>query len=530
MSDFDAIVVGAGFSGLRTLLELRERGLTARLFEAGTDVGGTWYWNRYPGARTDTESWCYAYQFSPELQREWTWTERFPTQPETLEYLRHVADRFDLRRDIVFETTVDSAHYDEAASQWIITTNAREAVTATYFIPATGVLSVPYKPDFPGLEDFTGEWVLTGNWPKEGVQTAGKRVICIGTGASGVQVIPIVAKTAEHLTVMQRTPNYVLPGRNFPLSDDDRRDIQANYDQIWAQVKEHFFAFPMSSSGRLATTSSDEERRKVFEQGWEIGGFRFAFETFDDILVSLEANEYASEFVRDKIRSIVDDPDTAELLCPKDYPLFGKRPPLGHFYYEAFNRPNVSLVDVRDNPITAITTNGVRTADGTVHEADLIIFATGFDAGTGALTRIDVRGRGGVSLAEKWSEGPRTHLGIAVDGFPNMFLVAGPQTSFANIPPVIEGVVRWIGDAIDHLQSQDLAVIEATSAGAEGWDQQVQGAVNATVLLHGKNSWFLGDNIPGKPHRVLYYFGGASNYRRACEAVAESGYEGFVLT
>ncbi|HZZ46474.1 MAG TPA: NAD(P)/FAD-dependent oxidoreductase [Pseudonocardia sp.] len=529
MTDFDAIVVGAGFSGLRMLHELREQGLSVRVYEAGTDVGGTWYWNRYPGARTDTESWCYAYQFSSELQRDWNWTERFPTQREAHEYLRHVADRFDMRRDIRFETRVTAAHYDEAANTWSVTTDAGDTLTCTYFIPAPGPLSLPYKPDFPGLDDFTGEWVITGNWPKEGVDVAGKRVVCIGTGATAVQVIPIVAKSAGKLTVLQRTPNYVMPARNFPLSDDDRQEIQANYEAIWQQANEHFFAFPMTPSGRRATEHSEEERRKIFEQGWETGGFRFIFETFDDLITDLQANEYASEFVRDKIRSIVNDPETAELLCPKDYPLAGKRPPLGHFYYETFNRPNVELVDVRTNPISGITANGVRTEDGTVHEADVIIFATGFDAVTGSLTSMDIRGRGGVSLAEKWAGGPRTHLGIGVEDFPNMFLVAGPQTSFANLPPVIEGIASWIGGAIRHLRSNGLATMEATPGGTERWVEHVQELVDATVLPHGKNSWFLGDNIPGKPHVVLYYFGGAGAYRRECESVAEAGYQGFAL-
>jgi cyclohexanone monooxygenase len=529
MSEFDAIVIGAGFSGLRVLHELREQGLSVRAFEIGTDVGGTWYWNRYPGARTDTESWCYAYQFSKELQQEWRWTERFPTQQEALEYLRHVADRFDMRKDIAFGTRVTAAHYDEATNRWSVTTDGGDTHTCTYFIPAPGPLFLAYKPDFPGLDGFTGQWVVTGRWPKEGVDVAGKRVVCIGTGATAVQVIPIVAKTAARLTVLQRTPNYVMPARNYVLTNDERQEIQQNYDAIWAEANEHFFGFPMSPSGRLATEASEEERQKIFEQGWEIGGFRFVFETFDDLITDMKANEYAAEFVREKIRAIVDDPQTAELLCPKDYPLAGKRPPLGHFYYETFNRPNVRLDDVRDNPITGITENGVRTEDGTVHDADVIIFATGFDAVTGALTNIDIRGRGGVGLADAWAHGPRTYLGLGVVDFPNMFPVCGPQTSFANLPVVIEGMAAWIGGAIRYMRENGVATMEATPDAVDRWGRRVQELVDATVLAHGRNSWFLGANIPGKPRVVQYYFGGSGRYRKECEEVADAGYPGFAL-
>ncbi|MDN5938485.1 MAG: NAD(P)/FAD-dependent oxidoreductase [Salinisphaera sp.] len=529
-NQLDAIVVGAGFSGLRVLHEMREQGLSVQVFEAGTDVGGTWYWNRYPGARTDTESWCYAYQFSKEIQDEWVWTERFPTQPQAQAYLQFVVERLDMRKDIAFQTRVNAAHYDEARNLWSVTTDAGETYTCSYFIPAPGPLSLPYKPDFPGLDGFTGEWVITGKWPKEGLDVTGKRVVCIGAGATAVQVIPIVAKTAGHLTVLQRTPNYVMPARNYPLTDDDRQEIHANYDTIWAQANEQFFGMPMPPSGRLATEAGAAERQQIFEWGWEIGGFRFLFQTFDDLITDLTANEYAAEFVREKIRAIVNDPVTAELLCPKDYPLAGKRPPLGHFYYETYNRDNVSLVDVRDNPITQITADGVCTEDGTVHAADVIIFATGFDAVTGPLTAMDIRGRGGVSLAEKWAQGPRTYLGLEVDGFPNMFPMCGPQTSFANLPPVLEGIAAWIGNAIRYMRQNDLTAMEPTPDAVEHWDQRVREIVKATVLPHGPNSWFLGANIPGKPQVVQYYFGGAGAYRQECEAAAQSGYEGFVFS
>jgi cyclohexanone monooxygenase len=526
---FDAVVVGAGFAGLSVLNELRGQGLSVHVIEQGTDVGGTWYWNRYPGARTDSESWVYAYSFSKELQDDWDWTERFPTQPETLSYLRHVADRFDMRKDIEFGTRVTSAHYDEAANTWAVTTSKGETHTCTYFIPACGPLSVPYRPDFPGIDDYTGEWYLTGHWPKDGVDFTGKKVICIGTGATAVQVIPIVAKTAAELTVFQRTPNYVLPARNYVLSDDERQEIRANYDAIWAQSREHFFAFPMSPAGQFATQVSDEERQKVLERGWEIGGFRFIFETFDDIIVDYKANEYAAEFVRNKIRAVVNDPETAELLCPKDYPLAGKRPPLGHFYYETFNRDNVHLVDARTNPIEEITATGLRTSAGS-YDADMIIFATGFDAVTGSLSGIDIRGRDGAALNDRWEGGPRTHLGIGVDGFPNMFLIGGPQTPFANLPVVIEGITSYVGRAVKHLRENDLAAAEATPEAVEEWCKHMDVLLNETVLPLGRNSWFLGDNIPGKPHVVLFHFGGAGVYRKECEASADAGFEGFALS
>ncbi|HEY2202892.1 MAG TPA: NAD(P)/FAD-dependent oxidoreductase [Pseudonocardia sp.] len=525
----DAVVVGAGFGGLRMLHELRRLGLSATVLEAGSDVGGTWYWNRYPGARTDSESWVYAFSFSKELQDSWDWTERFPAQPEALAYLQHAADRFDMRRDIRLRTRVRSAVYDEASRTWTVTTDQGQTLTCTYFITAAGLLSQPYRPPFPGLDDFEGEWHVTGHWPKDGVDVAGKRVAVIGTGATAVQVIPIVAHTAAHLTVFQRTPNYVLPARNYTLTDDERRSIRANYESIWRKTREHFFAFAMDYTGRTVDDVTPEEHQKILEGGWEAGGFRFIFETFDDIFVDERSNEAAAEFVRNKIRAIVKDPETAELLCPKDYPLAGKRPPLGHFYYETFNRDNVSLVDVNESPIEGITATGVRTATGE-HEADIIIFATGFDAVTGSLTTMDIRGRNGTTLTEKWQAGPRTHLGIAVDEFPNMFMICGPQTPFANIPVVIDGIVEWIGGAIRHLRDNDVCAMEAAPEAVDHWRRHMDDLVNATVLPKGRNSWFLGDNIPGKPHVVLFYFGGAGAYRKECQEAADRGFEGFALS
>jgi cation diffusion facilitator CzcD-associated flavoprotein CzcO len=529
MIDFDAIVIGAGFGGIRMLHELRQLGVSARVFEAGSDVGGTWYWNRYPGARTDSESWVYAYSFSKELQDDWSWSERFPPQAETLDYLRHVVDRFDMRKDIQFHTRVESALYDESSKSWTVTTDRGQAYGCKYLIAAVGVLSKPYLPPFPGVESFAGEWYVTGRWPKERVDFAGKRVAVIGTGATAVQAIPIIAHTAAHVTVFQRTPNYVLPARNGPLTEDELQSIRANYEAIWDQARGHFFGFAMDPAGRTAADVTPEEHQKILERGWETGGFRFIFESFDDIFTDEKSNAVASEFVRNKIRAIVKDPATAELLCPKDYPLAGKRPPLGHFYYETFNRPNVTLVDVSQKPITEITQKGVRTG-GKEYEADIIVFATGFDAATGTLKSMDVRGRRGVAIADKWKDGPRTYLGITVDDFPNFFMVCGPQSPFANIPVVIDGMVDWIGKAIRHLRDNGIGAIEATPQAVESWRRHMDELVNATVLPKGKRSWFLGDNIPGKPHAVLFHFGGAGVYRRECEAVADRGFEGFSVT
>ena len=528
-TDFDAIVIGAGFGGLRMLHELRQLGLSVKVIEAASDVGGTWYWNRYPGARTDSESWVYAYSFSKELQDEWNWSERFPAQAETLSYLQHVVGRFDMRKHIEFDTRVESAVYDEPANLWKITTDDGETYACTYLITAVGVLSLPYKPPFPGLESFEGEWYVTGRWPKEPVDFTGKRVAVIGTGATAVQAIPIIAHTAAHLTVFQRTPNYVLPARNYTMTEDERQAIRTSYDAIWEQARTHFFGFAMPFAGRTAADVTPEEHQRILEGGWEIGGFRFIFETFDDIFTDEKSNDVASEFVRNKIRAIVKDKATAELLCPKDYPLAGKRPPLGHFYYETFNRENVTLVDVSENPITEITRKGLRTASRE-YEADIIVFATGFDAVTGTLRAMDIRGKGGATIKEKWQDGPRTYLGIGVDGFPNMFMICGPQSPFANIPVVIDGIVDWIGRAIGHMRDDRIDTMEATPEAVDEWRRHMDELVNATVLPRGKRSWFLGDNIPGKPHVVLFYFGGAGAYRQECQAVAARGYEGFATS
>ena len=527
-TEFDTVIVGAGFGGLRMLHEMRELGLSAVAIESGSDVGGTWYWNRYPGARTDSESWMYAFPI-PEIQEEWNWTERYPTQPEALGYLNFLADRLDLRRDIRFHTRVTAAEFHEEKQIWTVHTDAGDTLTCTYFVPAAGPLNVPYMPDFDGLADFQGEWHVSGRWPHEGVDFKDKKVAVIGTGATAVQIIPVIAHTAAEVTVFQRTPNYVLPARNYTLSDEQRQGIRADYDRIWEQCRKHFFGFDMQPAGRTIHDVTAEEAQKILEWGWETGGFRFIFETFDDILVDPKSNKVVADFARDKIRSIVKDPETAELLCPKDYPIVGKRPPLGHFYYEAFNRDNVHLVDVSTTPISRITPTGVAVGDQE-YEVDIIIFATGFDGQTGSYTGLDIRGRDGVKLSDKWADGPRTHLGIGVDGFPNMFMVGGPQAPFANFPVIIDGVADWIGRAIRFMNDRGIKSIEPRPEAVEGWRQKVNAIVDATVLSEGPHSWFLGTNIPGKPKAALFYFAGVGAYRDDCNEVADRDFDSFALS
>ena len=526
---FDAIVIGAGFGGLRVLHEMRRLGLSTRVFEAGDDVGGVWYWNRYPGARTDSEAWAYCYSFSKELEDEWVWPERMPTWDQVLAYLRHVADRFDLRREIQFGTRITSAHYNESTGLWEVRSEKGESFTARFFISATGLLTVPIDPPFPGLESFKGEVYKSCRWPHHKVEFAGKRVAMIGSGSTAVQILPMVAHTAKQATLFQRTPNYVLPGRNHPLDDNQRAGLKANREAIWDEVRSQVFAFPMPAAGRTFHATPPEQRHAIFEAGWEDGGFRFVFTTFDDLLVDAEANAAAAEFLRGKIRSIVKDPKLAELLCPK-YSFGLKRPPLGNFYYETFNRPNVRVVDLSNNPIECITPNGVKTG-GKEYEFDMLIFAIGFDAMTGSLTQMDIRGKGGQSIKNRWEAGPRTNLGITVDGFPNFFMISGPHSPFANIPPIIEGTVDWIGRAIEQVQAQGKKSIEPTAPAVEQWGHHIQELLDATLLGAGieVNSWYLGANVPGKAHSVLFYFGGAGAYFKELHESFEQRFPGFVF-
>lgn len=531
-TDFDAVVVGAGFSGLRMLIELRRLGLSAVAVEAGTDVGGTWYWNRYPGARTDSESWSYCFSSFPELLEEWTWKERYPKQQEVLDYQRFVADKFDLRKDIRFSTRVESATYDARSNTWSVRTDTGDTLRCTYFITGLGHLSVPHKPQFTGIDSFAGEVYVTGNWPKEPVDFAGKRVGVIGAGASAVQAIPVIAEEAAHLTVFQRTPNFVVPAQNHPLSEEQVAQIKADYPAIWQKAQSHVFGFPMSPAGRVYDDVTDEEREQVFEQGWRDGGFHYVFETFDDILIDQRSNDAASEFIRGKIRETVKDPVTAELLCPKGYPYVAKRPPAGHGYYETYNRDDVTLVDVLSDPIAEIVPGGVRTASGAEHQVDVLVFATGFDAVTGALEKIDIAGVDGRRLTDEWREGPQTYLGISNPGFPNLLFICGPQSAYANIPVVVEKVVWTLGQALERMGEQGLDRIEATPEAAAAWKAHLDEVLHMTLIPQGEKvgSWYLGANIPGKPRSPLFYFGGAGAYAQWLDGVVAKDFDGFVLS
>jgi len=528
---FDALVIGAGFSGLYQLLCLRDRlGLSVRVLEAADGVGGTWYWNRYPGARCDSESHSYCYSFSAELMREWEWSERYPGPPEILRYLNHVAERFDLKRDIRFNTRVRSAHYDEQANLWRVSTDAGEALTAQFLITAVGCLSSANIPNIPGLDTFAGRWYHTGQWPHEGVDFSGKRVGLIGTGSTGIQAAPVIAETAAHLSVFQRTANYSVPARNAPLTPEFKRYIKENTAEIRRVMHSTVNGHPWPISDRLALETSPGERQALYEKAWETGGLRFRA-TFRDLVTDNAANDTAAAFLRAKIREIVKDPATAAKLSDIDHPYAAKRPPIDTDYFETFNRENVALVDLRSEPIERITPRGIRTRNDE-YPLDIIVFATGFDGMTGSLLRMDIRGRDGLSLAKEWAAGPRNYLGLQVAGFPNLFMVTGPGSPsvLCNMPVAIEQHVEWITDCIAHMRTNGLKRIEPRDEAVDSWVAQVNTAANATLLPQAKHSWYLGANVPGKPRVFMPYAGGMAHYRKICADVAARDYEGFTLS
>jgi cation diffusion facilitator CzcD-associated flavoprotein CzcO/acetyl esterase/lipase len=533
-SHFDAIVVGAGFAGLYALHRLRGDGLSVRVLEQGQGVGGTWYWNRYPGARCDIESVDYSYSFSDELEQEWEWSERYPAQPEILRYLEHVADRFDLRRDIDLGTRVAEVRYDDERTVWHVVTEEGARYSATHVVMACGCLSTPHRPAIDGLDDFQGASYHTARWPAEGVELAGKRVGVIGTGSTGIQLIPQAAAQAEHVYVFQRTPNFSMPARNGPLDPDRLRAIKADYRRRRRLARESLSGVPSSHPDALPQQSALEveleERARVYEQGWATGGIGAVTLAFNDIVVNADANGTAADFVRDKIREIVRDPATAEALCPTTHPIGTKRICVDTDYYATYNRDNVTLVDVRSAPIVRLTPGGIETAGGE-YALDVIVFATGFDAMTGALLEIDVRGRDGRRLGDKWSAGPRTYLGLASAGFPNLFLVTGPGSPsvLSNMVLSIEQHVDWIADCIGHMRERGLDTIEATSDAEDAWVAHVNEVAEATLFPRA-GSWYMGANIPGKPRVFMPYLGGVGAYRTHCEAVAANGYEGFSVT
>ena len=525
VEQFDVIIIGAGLTGLYQLYRIRELGLSVRVYEDGGGVGGTWYWNRYPGCRFDSESVSYGYSFSEELLQEWDWKEHFSGQPENERYLNYVADKFDLRRDIQLNTRIASAVYDEGENRWQVQTEDGHRARAQFLIAAVGILSAHYMPDFAGLDSFKGEWCHTGRWPEEGMDLAGKRVGVVGTGATAVQLIPEIAKEVAHLTVFQRTPNYCGPLRNSLIDPETQRKIKASYPEIFQKCRETNAAFIHDFDPRSALEVSEEERLALFEELWAEPGFKKWLGNFEDIMTNEEANETFAEFVRNKIRERVNDPVVAELLAPKDHPFGSKRIPLESGYYEAYNRDNVLLVDVREAPIERITPTGLKTRDAE-YELDVIIFATGYDAVTGAMTRIDIRGDGGQSVKDKWTEGPRTYLGIQSAGFPNLFIVN--NSAFCNYPRCAEMLVEWVSECIGHMREKQFARIEATPQAEEAWTQHAAELVEGSLLTKG-NSWFVGANIPGKSRTFLLYADTTPNYRAKCAEVAASGYEGFLL-
>ena len=529
----DVLVVGMGFAGMYILHCLRRRGLTARAFEAGSDVGGTWYWNRYPGCRGDFDSVQYSYNFSDELTREWEWTEKFAAQPELLRYANHVADRFDLRRDAKFDTRVTSAVFDDETNLWMLETDRGDVATARYCIMATGSLSTPYRPPYPGIEDFRGEWYHTATWPHEAVDFSGKRVGIIGTGSTGIQAIPVIAEEADHLTVFQRTPQYTTPARNRPMAPGEQREFNARRDEWHDEVYRTFSGmtgFPLPT--RTVHEDTPEERRARLEARWEAGGMPAAMlTTYRDVPVDREANDVVADFVRDKIREIVRDPEVAEKLLPsRDLPIGSKRVPIDTDYYETFNRDNVTLVDVRSAPIERITARGIATADAE-HDLDAIVFATGFDAMTGTLLAIDIRTSTGASLRQSWSDGPDTYLGLMVAGLPNLFMINGPGSPSvkANMLLAIEQHTDWIMDCLDHLAQNGFDRVEAGQQAQEDWTEHSREVAEAT-LMPVADSWYVGANVAGKPRVYMPYFGGFERFWKTCTDIARDGYRGFTLS
>ena len=527
VEDYDAIIIGAGVSGLYQLYKLRELGLSVRVFEDAQGVGGTWYWNRYPGCRFDSESETYGYSWSEELLQEWDWKEHYSGQPENERYLNYVADKFNLRKDIQLDSRVASAAYDENTSCWEVQVDNGQRARAQFLIAAVGVLSAKYVPAFPGVENFRGESFHTSNWPKEKVDFGGKRVACIGTGATAIQLIPIVAEQAGHLTVFQRTANYTAPCRNSEVDPEVQAGWKATYPDIHEKCRQTPLGFAHDFDPRSCLEVSEEERLAVFEKLWRQPGFAKWLGNFHDIFTSAEANEMFSEFVRNKIRERVHDPEVAELLVPTDHLFGAKRPPLETHYYEAFNRDNVKLVDSRNAPIQSITATGIKTEDA-AYEFDVIIYATGFDAVSGPLTRIDIRGENGHSFKDKWAEGPRSYLGIQTAGFPNFFL--GASSAFINYTVVAEMMVEWITDCIGHLREKNLTSIVPSLKAEQDWvDHKNEIGAQTLFFRTETNNWFNGGNIPGKARVIQMYANTLPEYRKKFNEAASNGYKEFVI-
>jgi cyclohexanone monooxygenase len=527
---YDVVVVGAGFAGMYMLHRLRGQGLSVRVYEQGGDVGGTWYWNRYPGARCDVESMQYSYSFSDELQREWDWSERYAPQHEILRYANHVADRFKLRPDIQLDTRVDRAAFDESANTWSVTTSDGKTVTAKYVVLATGCLSNARMPDIKGLGDFKGKVYHTGHWPHEPVDFTGQRVAVIGTGSSGIQSVPVIAGQASHLTVFQRTANFSIPARNAALTSEEREAVRAKYPEIRRFAREEArngIYTEMPDKGAL--DDGDNERRAKYESRWSYGGLTF-MAAYNNLALDKAANDTAADFVREKIAEIVRDPQTAKLLQPNNHPIGSKRICVDTDYFATFNRENVTLVDIRSNPIEQILPNAVRTRERD-YEVDALVLATGFDAMTGSVAKIDIRGRQEQTLNQKWAEGPKTYLGLMSAGFPNLFIITGPGSPsvLSNMMVSIEQHVDWITDCIGYMRDRGFEAMEAKREAEDNWVAHVN-EVAHTTLYPQANSWYMGANIPGKPQIFMPYIGGVGVYRQICNDVAAKGYEGFAMT
>jgi cation diffusion facilitator CzcD-associated flavoprotein CzcO len=519
----DALVVGAGFGGMYALYRLRGMGLSVVGVEAGDNVGGVWYWNRYPGARCDLMCVDYSYGFSDEIQQEWTWSEQFAAQPEIQAYSNFVADKLDLRKDFLFETRVESATWDEASARWVATTNRGQRIEATYCIMATGPLSVPKDPEFPGLTDFKGELLRAAKWPHTPVSFAGKRVGLVGTGSSGIQIVPVVAEKAAELHVFQRTPSFTMPMRNTELDPEYVAELKRNYPAIRAVARASHLGGVRPVTSRPFFSITPDQRQRVMEDGWARGGLDF-LGLFSDLLINPEANEHVAEFVRGKISETVKDPTVAEKLKPRGYPIFARRPCLDTNYYESFNLPHVHLQDCLEHPIERVTEKGIQTTAGEV-ELDTLILATGYDSLSGALMAFDVTGRDGHTVRSKWADGARSYLGLMMQGFPNLFMVCGPNgpAALANIITLDEQNVNWICDLITHMRSHSIRSAEPTLEAEDAWMEQVFALAQLT-LVSKANTWYTGTNIEGKPRGLIMYTGGFFRYNEACNAAAQAGY------
>ncbi|WFU15952.1 NAD(P)/FAD-dependent oxidoreductase [Bradyrhizobium sp. CB3481] len=525
----DAVVVGAGVAGLYALYRLREQGMSVRAIDAASGVGGTWYWNRYPGARFDSESYIYQYLFSEELYKGWSWSEKFPGQPEIERWLNYVANRLDLHKDIQFATTVQSAHFNEATQRWLVTTDRGDVIDSQFLVTCCGMLSAPHV-SFPGQESFKGQVFHTARWPNQPVDFAGKRVGVIGNGATGIQVIQTIAGQVGHMKVFIRTPQYIIPMKNPKYGPADAEAYKSKFKRFTERLPHTFTGFEYDFEHTWAGLTG-QQRREVIEDCWNDGSLKLWISSFAELFFEEEVNSEISEFVREKMRERLKDPKLCELLIPSNYGFGTHRVPLEQNFLEAFHRPNVEIASVKSNPIECVTPTGIKTADGTIHDLDIIILATGFDAGTGALTRIDIRGRGGRSLKDDWSRDIRTTMGLQVHGYPNLFTTAvplAPSAALCNMTTCLQQQVEWIDDCIAYMRRQSLNVIEPTKDAEDGWVAHHDEIANATLIAK-TNSWYLGSNVQGKPRRVLSYCGGVGAYRQKCDEVAANGYPGFAM-